>query len=260
MSFRTDDRSALLSAVLALCLVVACTPSGRRDAASRSTTIPGASDGQPSGQISPPRACEVDTLLGTMSDVRVMAREQPTPDAPAVAAFDRVNAQGATQVFPLLDRATRSGRTWYRVRLPMRPNGTTGWIPSAAVQLGRTGYRIRIDLSAFHLTLFEGCERIDRFRIGIGTRDTPTPRGTFYLNSLLEPPDPDSVYGALAFGLSAYSHVITDWEGGGIIGLHGTNDPSSIGRQVSHGCIRMTNDAIRYLARTVPLGTPVEIS
>jgi len=191
---------------------------------------------------------------------RVRALELPEPGAPEVARFDRINPQGATQVFPLLDRADRSGTTWYRAMLPIRPNGTTGWIRAEALELGRTEYRIEIDLERFRLALFHACDRVDRFPIGVGTRDTPTPRGSFFLNSLLKPPERDSVYGALAFGLSAFSDVITDWEGGGIVGLHGTNDPTSIGHDVSHGCIRMRNDDIRTLARSVPLGTPVEIS
>ena len=73
------------------------------------------------------------------------------------------------------------------------------------------------------------------------------------------PPTPDSIYGAYAYGLSAFSKVITTWKWGGVIGLHGTNEPSSIGHRVSHGCIRMHNRAIEYLARILPLGTPITI-
>ena len=208
----------------------------------------------------PERACDEPTLIGTVRVPAIVAHDRPDPHAPVLATFDRVNDQGATQVFPLLDRATRSGRDWYRAMLPTRPNGSTGWIAARDVELGQTGYRIEIDLERFRLRLLDGCDRIERFPIGVGTQDTPTPRGTFFLNSLLKPPERGTVYGALAFGLSAYSNVIRDWEGGGIVGLHGTNDPSSIGRQASHGCIRMPNDAIRFLAQTVPLGTPVEIT
>jgi lipoprotein-anchoring transpeptidase ErfK/SrfK len=190
----------------------------------------------------------------------VVARERPRETAAPVARFLRTNAHGAQQVFPILRDRFRDGRLWHEVMLPVRPNGTTGWIPANAVTLRRTDYRIEVDLEAFRLRLFERCDELATYRIGVGTEDTPTPRGTFFLNSLLEPPQPGTVYGAFAFGLSAYSEVITDWEGGGIVGLHGTNDPSSLGGPVSHGCIRMENRAIRFLARTVPLGTPVAIS
>ena len=85
-------------------------------------------------------------------------------------------------------------------------------------------------------------------------------KGTFYLASLLRPPTPDSVYGTYAYGLSGYSNVIRDWRWGGLIGLHGTNDPSSVGRYTSHGCIRMFNRDIGRLVRILPLGTPITIS
>lgn len=195
-----------------------------------------------------------------MTNARVSAHVRPDPGSPIVASFNRVNPQGATQVFPLIGRATRSDDVWYRAMLPIRPNGSSAWMPARSLEIGRTPYRIEIDLARFRLRVFEGCRVRETFAIGIGTQDTPTPIGSFFLNSLLRPPERGSVYGAFAFGLSAYSDVITDWEGGGIVGLHGTNDPSSIGHESSHGCIRMTNDAIRLLARTVPLGTPVEIS
>jgi len=82
--------------------------------------------------------------------------------------------------------------------------------------------------------------------------------GVFFLNSLLRPP-PGSIYGEFTYGLSAYSDVIRNWKGGGIVGIHGTNDPSSIGRRVSHGCIRLRNADIARLVRTLPLGTLVTI-
>jgi lipoprotein-anchoring transpeptidase ErfK/SrfK len=93
----------------------------------------------------------------------------------------------------------------------------------------------------------------------LGTKETPTPVGNFYLASLLKPPTPDTVYGAYAYGLSGYSPVIRKWRWGGIIGLHGTNHPAAVGHYVSHGCIRMRNPAIKNLVRILPLGTPITI-
>lgn len=211
------------------------------------------------GEAATAHVCDPYTLIGRIRSHRVHAHERPARDADVVAAFPRVNAQGAEQVFPLVDETYRAAEVWYEALLPVRPNGSTGWIRGTDLDLARSDYRLEIDLSRFRLEVFERCEPARTYRIGIGTQDTPTPRGTFFLNSLLKPPERGTVYGAFAFGLSAYSGVIRDWEGGGIVGLHGTNDPSSIGRKVSHGCIRMTNDAIRELARTVPLGTIVEI-
>src|SRR5262249_53882711 len=96
--------------------------------------------------------------------------------------------------------------------------------------------------------------------IGVGTSDTPTPGGTYYLAELLQPPDPNGAYGPYAFGLNGFSDALTSFNGGeGVIGIHGTNDPSSIGRDVSHGCIRVSNDVIVEMAGMLPLGTPVDI-
>ena len=89
---------------------------------------------------------------------------------------------------------------------------------------------------------------------------TPTPTGTYYLTELLQPPDVNGVYGPYAYGLSAYSPVLTDFAGGtGQIGLHGTNEPAGVGTDVSHGCIRVANGVITRLAHNVPPGTPISI-
>lgn len=98
------------------------------------------------------------------------------------------------------------------------------------------------------------------FPAGIGTSDTPTPGGTFYLKELLAPTNPDGAYGPYAYGLSGFSTTLQSFAGGeAVIGLHGTNSPSSIGHDVSFGCIRMRNADITALARLLPLGTPVRI-
>ena len=255
----TLHRRALAACLVALA-VASCSSAARPTSRARGETGKAGSPHERRDAIHALEACERPTLVGTVTAPRVEALEDLDPGSDVVGVFPRVNDQGAVQVFPLLDRLEVSGSTWYRAMLPMRPNGSTGWIPGDDVRLGQTGYRIAIDLRRFRLQLLDGCDVVDRFAIGVGTDDTPTPRGAFFLNSLLQPPERGSVYGAFAFGLSAYSDVITDWEGGGIVGLHGTNDPSSIGHNASHGCIRMTNDAIRFLAKNVPLGTPVEIS
>lgn len=153
----------------------------------------------------------------------------------------------------------QDGQTWYRALLPVRPNGTVGFVPSDSVRLSATNYRLKVDRKNLILTLWRGCRKVKRYPIGLGTEATPTPVGSFYLISLLKPPNPDSIYGTYAYGLSAYSEAITNWEGGGIIGLHGTNDPSSIGNRKSHGCIRMRNGDIDELAKILSLGTPIDI-
>jgi lipoprotein-anchoring transpeptidase ErfK/SrfK len=201
-------------------------------------------------------------LIGKVAVDLVRAMTAPSPDADVVATFEKKNEQGARQVFLLEDHRVSSagGRPWFLALLPVRPNGTRGYIPAADLRLAHTPYRLVVNRQALTLTLWDRCEQVKRYPIGLGTKETPTPVGNFYLTSLLRPPTPDSVYGSYAYGLSGYSRVIRSWRWGGLIGLHGTNDPSSVGKLSSHGCIRMRNKDIEELVRILPLGTPILIA
>jgi lipoprotein-anchoring transpeptidase ErfK/SrfK len=163
---------------------------------------------------------------------------------------------GAPLVFLVQDR--RPG--WLNVLLPVRPNGATGWIRETDVRLSRHDYRIVIKLTAHTITVYRGAEVIDREPIGVGRKDTPTPGGLYYIKELVRPSDPKGAYGPYAFGLSGFSEVLTSFGGGdGVIGIHGTNDPSGLGKDVSHGCIRMSNAGITKIAEILPLGVPVQV-
>lgn len=230
---------------------------------------PGASPSDPAPSHAPgsgtrapgaTRPCERPTLIGQVVTARVSAHRRPSLHAPVVGSFARKNPQGSPQVFDLMGRSVdQDGHVWFRALLPVRPNGTTGFVRATRLSLSETGYRLVVDRARLRLTVWQGCRKVRVFSIGLGKGSTPTPVGRFYLAALMKPPTPGSVYGVYAYGLSAYSDVLTDWEGGGIIGLHGTNDPSSIGRRMSHGCIRMRNRDIVSLVRILPLGTPVTI-
>lgn len=149
---------------------------------------------------------------------------------------------------------------WVRVMLPVRPNGSQGWIRRSDIRIGGTNYRLEVSLSDHRLELFDGDRSVFHAVVGIGTEDTPTPGGTFYLKELLAPPDPNGPYGTYAYGLSGFSNTLEEFAGGeGVVGIHGTNDPSLVGQDVSHGCIRMTNEDIAELVDVLPLGVPVEI-
>ncbi len=145
--------------------------------------------------------------------------------------------------------------------MPIRPNGGTAWIRAVDVRLSLVGYRVNVDLPNHRLTVWRGDRVIDRSPIGVGRAITPTPAGTYYITALLKPRDPTGIYGPYAFALSGHSTVLDEFAGGnGRIGIHGTNQPSGIGSDVSHGCIRVPNDVIRRLAGRLPLGTPVTIT
>ena len=214
-----------------------------------------------SGVAPSPRPCERQTLIGTIVVPRVAARAQPSSSASVIATLSKINPQGAPQVLDLGTAVSdANGGLWYRAVLPIRPNGTAGYIPASAVRINLTSYRIVVDREDLLLSLWRLCDVVKTFTIGLGKESTPTPNGAFYIISLLKPPAAGSVYGDYAYGLSAYSNAITNWKGGGVIGIHGTNDPSSIGDRKSHGCIRLRNEDIDQLVPILPLGTPVEIT
>jgi lipoprotein-anchoring transpeptidase ErfK/SrfK len=92
----------------------------------------------------------------------------------------------------------------------------------------------------------------------VGAPGTPTPAGRFYIREKLRSLEGGTIYGPLAFGTSAYSRL-SDWPRGGVVGIHGTNQPQLIPGRPSHGCVRVRNRAILRLGRLMPLGTPVRI-
>ncbi|MEA2424922.1 MAG: hypothetical protein QOH13_1332 [Thermoleophilaceae bacterium] len=152
----------------------------------------------------------------------------------------------------------RNGRI--QVKLPTRPNGSTGWVDGGDLALAVDPYHLDIDLTHHRLKLTRSASVVQRHRIGVGRSLTPTPSGVYYVTALLRLTDPAGAYGPYAFATSAHSTVLNEFEGGdGRVGIHGTNEPWAIGDDISHGCIRLTNKAITRLAKVVPLGTPVTI-
>lgn len=159
----------------------------------------------------------------------------------------------------VLERVNHGHELWLRARLPMLPNNRTGWIRredlGAYVQVGT---RLVVDERTLRATLYRGRRAMFVAPVGVGKGGTPTPTGQFYIrNKLTRFASP--VYGPLAFGTSARSDVLTDWPGGGFIGIHGTNEPGILPGRVSHGCIRMRNADILRLARLMPVGTPLTV-
>jgi lipoprotein-anchoring transpeptidase ErfK/SrfK len=145
------------------------------------------------------------------------------------------------------------------VSLAVLPNHTGGWVPRSA--LGGWSFvetRLVINRARLTATLFRADHVIFRARVGVGGRGTPTPAGTFYVRDRLTG-FTNPMYGPLAFGTNARSPTLTDWPGGGVVGIHGTNQPNLIPGHVSHGCVRLTNTAIVRLGKLMPIGTPVTI-
>ena len=93
--------------------------------------------------------------------------------------------------------------------------------------------------------------------MAVGKPGTETPLGSdFFVQARAVPVDP--FFGAFVLVTSAYSKL-SDWPGGGLAGIHGTDQPNLLGEAVSHGCVRVSNAVARQLARLAPLGTVVDL-
>ncbi len=175
--------------------------------------------------------------------------------------FELRNVNGVATVFGVLaarvDRSCRA--THYKVQLPIRPNGSTGWVRAVDVRLRAVRTRIAVDLSQRRITVFRDGRPVLVTAAVIGAPSTPTPTGRFYVNQRLLTSNPLGGYGPGAVGISAFSPVLLNWPQGGPIAIHGTNAPGLIGSAVSHGCLRIHNVDIQRLLRLVEEGTPVEI-
>lgn len=145
------------------------------------------------------------------------------------------------------------------VQLPGPPNGRAGWIAAGSVRVFPVANRILVDLSGRRLYLFHSGRLRLHTRVAVGAPRTPTPTGRFVVNERWLLDNPNGAFGVAALGISAHSDVLHNWLQRGPIGLHGTNEPRTIGRAASHGCIRLRNAAMRRLFRLAPAGTPVLI-
>jgi hypothetical protein len=183
------------------------------------------------------------------------------PDGPVLQRFETTNANRVATVFGVLStRVDGSCRpVAFRVQLPIRPNGSTGWVRASDVRLLTVRTRIAVDLSQRRVTLFRDGRPILVTTAVIGSPATPTPTGRYYVNQRLLAANPTGAYGPGAVGISAFSPVLQSWAQGGPIAIHGTDAPDMLGFAVSHGCVRVSNAAIRELLRLAEDGTPVEI-
>jgi hypothetical protein len=202
--------------------------------------------------------------LENVSRWAFVRRQTLVRSAPRTSAYAKARLKAWTPeyypnpVLALQERIDRNG-TWVQVRLPILPNNSTGWIKRGALGGFRiTRDRLVVDRASTRATLFRNGVAILTTRVGVGKSYWPTPRGDFYITEKMSGFH-NAAYGPIAFGTSARSAVLTDWPGGGYIGIHGTNAPGLIPGHISHGCVRLRNAAILRLARLMSVGTPLTI-
>jgi hypothetical protein len=188
-----------------------------------------------------------------------VARSAPSGRAAPVGLLPTRTPDGTTNIVVADGESIVDGAIWVRVGLSVLPNGMEGWVPQGS--LGGWSFvdtRLVIDRARFTATLYRAGRAVFRAPIGVGAPATPTPAGQFYVRDRLTGFS-SPTYGPLAFGTNARSPTLTDWPGGAVVGIHGTNEPGLIPGRISHGCIRLTNAAIVRLGQLMPVGTPVTI-
>lgn len=211
------------------------------------------------------------TVVATLSNLRTLSR-WAYPQAPAAAhrydsARSRVlgrlqflTVDGQAAVYLELRSATIGRHTWILVALPGRPNGAAGWVPAGALgQVHVTHEYLRIDRETLRATLYRDDRPIWSAPVGVGRPSLPTPAGHFYVTEKLTAIGAP-VYGPYALGTSAYAPTLSEWPGGGVVGIHGTDEPQLIPGRPSHGCIRLRNADITRLWQMIRVGTPIEIA
>lgn len=199
---------------------------------------------------------------GTIAKPQIGVFAKPASGARRVAVMQQFRPDFRPQYVLALDvvRTKRGTPAWYRISIPGRPNGRTGWVRAASLELHAVQKRLIIYRGTRRFEFWDGDRLMRAGKIAVGKPGAETPLGLFYVTWKFNPSiDPDwAILGAYAFETSAYSKL-TDWPGGGIVGVHGTPWPELLGQAVSHGCVRLDNRDITFLRYRVPLGTPVKI-
>jgi len=195
---------------------------------------------------------------GQLTVNSVVVRSQPTRAARRIAVMHQFRSDYRPQEILAVASATGpKGTPWYRISVPMRPNGRYGWIPAADVTVAPTVAQIVIDRGRRTIDVYRGGKHVLHAIVAVGAPGMETPLGHFYVAARYVPVN-DPVLGVYALETSAYSKL-SDWPGGGIVGIHGTDEPWLLGKAVSHGCVRVSNATASRLRRLAPLGTPIFI-
>jgi L,D-transpeptidase catalytic domain len=201
---------------------------------------------------------ETTNTTWTIADIPAVIRSRASGRAPVVARLRSQTPDGYLQSYILLSEHWTTSGPWVKLRIPGRPNGRIGWVPRGALgDFQRVHTQIvvnRAGPAGPNLTLYRNGRAILHAPVGIGKASTPTPTGHFWVTEAF--PSYDPFYGPFLLATSDYS-VLSDWPGGGIIGIHGTNEPALVPGYPSHGCIRMHNSDVLRVAAVASTGTPV---
>jgi lipoprotein-anchoring transpeptidase ErfK/SrfK len=188
-------------------------------------------------------------------------RKSPSRDAKAMGRLRQLTEDGYPEVYLVLRAHTdANGQEWTQIRIPGRPNGRTGWVERESLgTFHATKWQIVVNRRTLRMTIFWNGKRRKRIPVGVGKHSTPTPGGRFWIREKIKVSDKSSPYFPYALGTANYS-TLSEWPGGGVVGIHGDwNQPQFIPGRPSHGCIRLRDRDVAWVARHVPVGTPLRI-
>jgi lipoprotein-anchoring transpeptidase ErfK/SrfK len=212
----------------------------------------------PIGSSGTVRIESVFPAAGELTVHSVAVRKKPNPSAPVVKVLHDFRPDFRPQEILAVRKTLGSnGQVWYRISVPMRPNGTYGWIPAATVSLSPTISQIVVNVGRRTIDIYRRGKHAWHGKVAVGAPGRETPLGHYYVAARFVPYH-DPFLGVFAVETSAYSKL-TEWPGGGVVGIHGTNLPQLLGKAVSHGCVRVSNRTAAALKRFAPLGTPIWI-
>ena len=192
------------------------------------------------------------------------------PEVTELAAYDAPGGAPVTPELPhinpwyfggelaLLVTEGREVDPWIQVQLVGRPNGRAAWIRSSDVTFRSHRFHVTVAVGERMLRAYEGDTLLAETQVVVGTPATPTPLGRFFMNAIVPQANRGGAYGPFILSISSFSETLATFDGGlPEIAIHGTNQPSLLGRAASNGCVRIPNDVVERLAGLLPLGTPV---
>jgi lipoprotein-anchoring transpeptidase ErfK/SrfK len=235
--------------ILSIALAAACAGSAAGVAATRASA----------GSSAPIKVESVFPAAGSLLVHSAVVRKSPNLHSKAIKVMHDFRPDFRPQVmFAVGERTGSDGNPWYHVSIPMRPNGTYGWVPAKLVSLAPTRGQIKISVNRRTIDLYWKGRHVWHAKVAVGAPGRETPLGSYFVAARFVPYH-DPFLGVFAVETSAYSKL-TEWPGGGVVGIHGTSLPQLLGQAVSHGCVRVANVTAEKLKRYAPLGTPISIT
>jgi lipoprotein-anchoring transpeptidase ErfK/SrfK len=269
---RAVSRSALSSAVagiVALLVLAGCGSSAKQSEHSQQRPVDAGLGLRARSVVTIAQRCASPKVTPTRSQAFAAVVVHPTAvygwpsvRARVVNRFQLRDQNGFPVVFGVLGSSRPDngcGPAWLRVLLPTRPNGSAAWVPARGVSVYPVNTRVEVDLSRRQVSVYRWGKLAFRTSVAVGAAATPTPVGRYYVDERFRLASANGPFGVAALGISAHSDALKDWVQGGPVALHGTDDPTSIGRAVSHGCVRLPNAVMTRLFAVAPAGTPVLI-